>query len=96
MNKEEIIKIIRQLNPEIEVKYNARVKGVFGSYVRDEQGPQSDLDVLVNFNEGANLLDLVGLSIYLEEKLNIPVDVVPVDTVRKEIKKQVMREAVII
>ncbi len=94
MNKYEIIEIIRQLNPEIEIKYNARVNGVFGSFVRGEEGPESDLDVLVDFKEGANLLDLVGLSIYLEEKLDIPVDVVPVDTIRKEIKKQVMKEAI--
>lgn len=44
--------------------------------------------------DGANFLELVGLSIYLEEELKVPVDVVPVDAARKEIKKQVLEEAV--
>lgn len=94
MNIADIIETIRQLNPIIEVKYKARVKGVFGSYVRGEERQDSDLDVLVEFQEGANLLDLVGISNYLEDKLKIRVDVVPVDTLRREIKDQVLEEAV--
>jgi uncharacterized protein len=94
MITEEIIKIIRQLNPLIKVKYKAKVRGVFGSYARGEAGKNSDLDVLVEFYAGANLLDLVGLSNFLEDELNIKVDVVPVDTLRQEIKDQVFKEAV--
>lgn len=94
MNTAEIIETIRQLNPIMEVKFKARVKGVFGSYVRGEERHDSDLDVLVEFQEGANLLDLVGISNYLEDELKIRVDVVPVDTLRQEIKDQVMEEAV--
>lgn len=94
MNTAEIIETIRQLNPIMEVKFKARVMGVFGSYVRGEERHDSDLDVLVEFQEGANLLDLVGISNYLEDELKIRVDVVPVDTLRQEIKDQVMEEAV--
>lgn len=91
---QEIVEIIGQLNPLLEVKYKAKVKGIFGSYVRGEETRKSDLDVLVEFQKGANLLDLVGLSNYLEEKLHLSVDVVPVDTIRPEIKEQVFKEAV--
>ena len=91
---QEIVEIIGQLNPLLEAKYKARVKGIFGSYVRGEETRESDLDVLVEFQKGANLLDLVGLSNYLEEKLHLSVDVVPVDTIRPEIKEQVFKEAV--
>jgi len=48
----------------------------------------------VEFEQNANLLHLVGLSIFLEEKLNIPVDLVPLDTLRKEIKEDVLKEAI--
>ena len=91
---QEIVEIIGQLNPLLEAKYKARVKGIFGSYVRGEETRKSDLDVLVEFQKEANLLDLVGLSNYLEEKLHLSVDVVPVDTIRPEIKEQVFKEAV--
>lgn len=60
------------------------MKGVFGSYVRGEQKEDSDLDVLVEFETDANLLGLTGLADFLEEKLNIKVDVVPESALREE------------
>ena len=94
MRTSEIIEIIRKLNPLIEEKYKAKVLSVFGSYARAEETEKSDLDVLVEFYSGANLLDLVGLANFLEDELKIHVDVVPVDTIRPEIKDQVFKEAI--
>lgn len=91
---EDVIQIIRKLNPLIEVEYKARVLSVFGSYARGDESKNSDLDVLVEFYPGANLLDLMGLILFLEDELNIQVDVVPVDTLRPEIKDQVFEEAI--
>jgi len=68
---EEIIKRLNGLNKEIRKQYKAEVIGIFGSYVRGEQKKKRDLDVLVKFYEGATLFDLVGLTIFLEEKLGI-------------------------
>ena len=92
---EEIIKRLNGLNKEIRKQYKAEVIGIFGSYVRGEQKKKRDLDVLVKFYEGATLFDLVGLTIFLEEKLGIKkVDVVPYDALREEIKDRVLKEAV--
>ena len=74
--------------PEIVACY------LFGSYAKAQEGAQSDLDVLVEFDEGANLLDLVGLSMFLEEKLNLTVDVVPESAIRDEIRDSVQREKI--
>jgi predicted nucleotidyltransferase len=49
---------------------------VFGSVARGEARPYSDLDLLVDFESGASLLDHVGLSQDLEELLGVGVDVV--------------------
>ena len=89
----EILSVLKELKTEIRQRYRAEVKGIFGSYVRGEQKSSSDIDVLVEFDEGANLLDLSGLSLFLEEKLNRRVDVVPEDAIRKELKPFIMREA---
>lgn len=62
--------------------------------MREEENDKSDLDVLVEFEEEANLLHLVGLSLFLEEKLHLPVDVVPYDSVREEIRSHVLKEAI--
>ena len=53
-----------------------------------------DLDVLVEFKEGANLIDLVGLALFLEEKLHMKVDVVPESALREEIRDIVLKEKV--
>ena len=93
-NLEEIKRKLEELREVIKERYKAEVMGIFGSYVRGEQKEKSDLDVLVKFYKGATLFELVGLSIYLEEKIGIKVDVVPYDAVRKEIKERVLKEVV--
>ena len=90
----EILAALRELKEEAGRKYKAELKGIFGSYARGEENPGSDLDVLVEFTEGANLLDLVGLSLFLEEKLHCSVDVVPQSALRKELKSDILKEAV--
>lgn len=90
----EILATLKGLKEEVDRKYKAELKGIFGSYARGEETPESDLDVLVEFNEGANLLDLVGLSLFLEEKLHCPVDIVPQSALRKELRSDILKEAV--
>lgn len=75
-------------------KYKAEIKGIFGSYVRGEQKEDSDVDILVRFLEGATLFNFVGLADYLEERLKLKVDIVPVDTIRQEIKEDILKEAI--
>jgi predicted nucleotidyltransferase len=92
-NKEEIIQTIKTLHEELG-KYKVREIGVFGSVVRGEQKQESDIDVLVDFEENADLFDLVGLGLFLEEKLGRKVDVAPKRALRKEIRDSVLREFV--
>jgi predicted nucleotidyltransferase len=94
MKKGEIIKILKEVNGEIQQRYKARVEGIFGSFARGEEREKSDVDVLVEFEKGANLLHMVGLSLFLEEKLHRPVDVVPHNSIRKEIKDDILKEAI--
>ena len=49
---------------------------VFGSVARGEAGPDSDLDLLVDFEPETSLIDHVGLSKDLEELLGVKVDIV--------------------
>lgn len=90
------IKVLQDAQDYIKKEFKAEVVGVFGSYVLGQEKEGSDLDVLVMFLEGANLLHLVGLGNFLEEKIGLRVDIVPIDTIRKEIKEQVLKEAVFI
>ncbi|RLB01942.1 MAG: nucleotidyltransferase [Deltaproteobacteria bacterium] len=91
---EKIKGVLKDLKREIRNKYKAELLGIFGSFARGEQTSKSDLDVLVLFDTDATLFDFVGLAIFLEEKLGIKVDIVPQDTLRKEIKEKVLSDVV--
>ncbi|MBS1557977.1 MAG: nucleotidyltransferase family protein [Bacteroidetes bacterium] len=49
---------------------------IFGSYARGENGPDSDLDLLVKLGKSINLLDLIGIEQELSEALGVKVDLV--------------------
>jgi hypothetical protein len=90
----EIKKILSQCKEEIKKEFKVKEIHLFGSFIRGKAKKKSDVDVLVDFKEGADLFDLIGLSLYLEKKLKKKVDVVPKRALRKEIKNSILKEAV--
>ena len=52
----------------------ARKIAVFGSYVKGEEKPESDIDVIVEFSDKKSLLELVRIERELSEILGIKVD----------------------
>ena len=79
---------------EIRWRYRAEIKGIFGSYARGDFHADSDLDLLVDFDEGANLFDLVGLQQFLEEKLGCRVDIVSRRSLRTELRTAILNEMI--
>lgn len=94
MIKNKILKTLESLKPEVRRKYKAELKGIFGSYSRGEEKKNSDLDVLVEFLDGATLFDLAGLGNFLEKKLGCKVDVVSQRALREEIKPYVYEDLI--
>ncbi|MHC4230363.1 MAG: nucleotidyltransferase family protein [Planctomycetota bacterium] len=94
MTAEKILTTIGSLKDQAMKDYKAEIKGIFGSYVRGDQTDDSDIDVLVEFQHGADLFDFVGLSQFLEEHLSCKVDVVTLSSLREELKPYVLREVV--
>jgi len=68
------------------MKYKAEILGIFGSYVREEQNKESDVDILVRFLEGATLFDFVEFGDFLEEKPGIKVYIVSENAIREELQ----------
>jgi len=67
---------------------------VFGSSTRGEAGEESDIDILVEFQDEKTLLDLVALQIELEESLGKEVDVLTYQALHPLIKEKVLQEQV--
>ncbi len=69
-------------------------RGPFGSVARGDDSASSDVDLLVDIDEGVGLLDLIGLERELTELLGVDVDVVPADALKPHIRGRVESEAV--
>ena len=91
---DEIKVIIGQHRNVLADKYGVVVVAIFGSYVRDEQKRESDIDLLAEILRPISLLELAGAEIYLSEILGAKVDLVPKRSVREELKETILKEAV--
>jgi predicted nucleotidyltransferase len=90
----EIKKILLEHKKELKEKYKVKTIGIFGSYARGEQKETSDIDILVEFYELPSLLKFVNLENYLSDLLNIKVDLVLKNDIRKELKETILKEEI--
>lgn len=86
--------ILREQRPLLSEEFNVVTLEVFGSYVRQEQRKDSDLDILVTFNKTPSLLKFVRLENYLSDTLGIKVDLVMKDSLKPAIGKNILSEVV--
>ena len=88
------IRTLRQLLPELAQKYHVSSLEVFGSYVRGEQTPASDLDVLVTFSKTPGLLQFISLENFISDLLGVKVDLVMKTALKPHIGRRILSEAV--
>jgi len=89
---ETYLKQLHEMLPELKEKYHVSYLGVFGSYVRGEEKPESDLDVLVEFSKTPTLFKFINLENYLSDSLGIKVDLVMKDALKPNIGKHILNE----
>ena len=92
----DIKKILIEHKDELQQKYNIKEIGIFGSAVRGEQKRTSDIDILVEFDEGVRLglLKFINIENYLSEFLGVKVDLVMKSALKPRIGKQILKETV--
>lgn len=77
-------------------KYGATKVAIFGSYVRREEKPESDIDVLVDFAEQKSLLILVNIELELSDYLGIKVDLLTEKSISPYLIDGIKKEARVI
>jgi len=92
----QVIESLRQQLQLVRQRYQVESLSVFGSYVRHEQRPDSDLDVLVTFTEPPSLLKFIELENYLSDNIGVKIDLVMKDSLKPRIGQQILSEAVMI
>ncbi len=93
MTKEEL-KHYRAQILELAKRYHAPNVRVFGSTVRDDNTPESDVDFLIDVSPKQTLLDLIAFTRELKELLGCEVDVAQSTVLHPVIRDEVLREAV--
>lgn len=87
------IKILKGYKNLLKQKYRVSEIGIFGSYVKNTQKRGSDLDVLVDFSEPVGL-KYFDLKDFLEDVLDIEVDLVTKKGIKPKLKDRILREVV--
>lgn len=88
---EEIKQVLSRQKQALAENFKVKEIGIFGSYVRGEQEELSDVDILVEFNEpiGWEFIDLLD---YLENVLNMKVDLVTPNALRPQFKERILKK----
>ena len=91
---EEIRTQLADLKSELQAEYPISELGLFGSYAREDQRPESDVDVLVAFERPVTLFDLVRLENELSAQLGVDVDRVTRDSLKPHIGSRVAEDVI--
>ncbi|MCK6621915.1 MAG: nucleotidyltransferase family protein [Calditrichaceae bacterium] len=92
----EIKQVLQAQKPYLAEKYGVTEVSIFGSYVRNEQRPDSDLDILIELERPPriSLIGLVELEDYLSNVLGLKVDIAIKRSLRKRIGARILYEAI--
>ena len=91
-NKEDVLTIIKNSQNDIE-SFGVKRLGLFGSFVRQKQKPESDIDLLVEFKRGKKTFDnFIHLSLLLETLLKHHIELVTPKSLSPYIKPNIMKE----
>ncbi len=95
MNREQVIAALRGHEKELRAAGVTRIS-LFGSTVRGEQRPDSDVDLLAAFDSSRrlSLLDVVGIERQISEVLGRPVELIEEGTLKPRVQRSVTAEAV--
>ncbi|MEO8210104.1 MAG: nucleotidyltransferase family protein [bacterium] len=89
-----IIRTLALHKSEIFKNYNLKELGIFGSSVRGENHTNSDIDMIVEYNITPDLLKYIELENYIEKILNVKVDLVIKNSIKPELKSDILSETI--
>jgi uncharacterized protein len=92
MAKSDIFEFLRSNKKAID-SYGVQKIGIFGSFVKNEQKTDSDIDILVEFNsENLTYDNYINLAYFLEDNLDRKIDLITSDSLSPHIGPQILKE----
>jgi predicted nucleotidyltransferase len=93
MKRDEVLAIVTAHREQLQ-KMGVKSLQLFGSVARDEAGPDSDVDFLVEFNQPVGLFEFIEVRLYLEDILGCSVDMGTQDTLREHLREPVLKDLI--
>ena len=85
---------LRLLMPTLKKRFKVETIDIFGSYARNEQSEESDVDILVTYSQMVSFFTVYDLENFLHRKLRVRVDITSKKFLNPYIKNRVLQEAV--
>jgi uncharacterized protein len=93
MERDEVLALLKSRKRRLK-KFGVHSLSIFGSIARNQARKNSDIDILVDFEKPVGLFEFARLQLYLEETLGRKVDLVTPEALRKELRDDILREAI--
>ena len=94
LGRDEVLRRMRGAWPTLQAQYGVRSLTLFGSVARGEARPDSDVDLLVEFDRPTGYFGLVALQLHLQEVLGREVDLGTPGSVRPALRERLREEAI--
>ena len=93
MTRAEVLAHLKEHKAELQMLDVASL-AVFGSVARDEAGPESDVDLLVEFARPVGMFRFLAVKEYLETILGRSVDLATRDALKRQFRDAILSEAI--
>ncbi|KAB8334269.1 nucleotidyltransferase [Scytonema tolypothrichoides VB-61278] len=93
MKRDEVLAIVTAHRQQLQAM-GVKSLELFGSVARDEAGPDSDVDFLVEFDRPVGLFDFSKVRLYLEDVLGCSVDMGTQNALREHLREPVLKDVI--
>lgn len=94
MKQDDILQVLKQKNAEIAKEFGVKSLSLFGSVARNDARPNSDVDLLVEFDRPVGYFGLFALQDYLEKLLGCSVDLGTPDSLKPYMRERIQGELI--
>lgn len=94
MHRTEVLQKLADIKPELFGRFGVTRLALFGSTARDLAHTESDIDLLISFEEPATSSNYFGALFLLEDRLGCRIDLVTEKALRAEIRPHVEKDAI--
>ena len=94
LSREDALNILSAHLETLRNEFDVAEIALFGSVARGDAHPDSDLDILVSYNQTPGLFRFLELKSYLEQMFGRSVDLVTEKALKSQLRERILREAI--